>query len=79
MAPPEKTALALAAGCDIALHCSGDLADMVKVASGAKPLSGEALRRAKAARMSAGTPDVFDAAQGWDELCALVPSLNAVS
>ena len=40
------TRKSLAAGCDIALQCSGKLPDMVKVAAGAKTLRGEAARRA---------------------------------
>jgi beta-N-acetylhexosaminidase len=40
------TEQSLAAGCDIALQCSGKLADMVKVAKGAKTLSGAAAGRA---------------------------------
>ena len=40
------TRKALAAGCDIALQCSGKMPDMVKVAAGAKKLRGKALERA---------------------------------
>jgi beta-N-acetylhexosaminidase len=40
---------ALAAGCDLALHCNGDMAEMQAVAAGAKPLAGESARRADAA------------------------------
>lgn len=42
----RKTERALAAGCDIALQCSGKLPDMVNVAKGAKLLSGRAESRA---------------------------------
>jgi beta-N-acetylhexosaminidase len=41
----ERTARALAAGCDAVLHCSGDMAEMVEVAQGAAPLTGEARER----------------------------------
>lgn len=40
------TEQSLAAGCDIALQCSGQLPDMVKVAKGAKVLRGKAAERA---------------------------------
>jgi beta-N-acetylhexosaminidase len=40
---------ALAAGCDIVLHCNGDLAEMRAVAAGTKSLAGAARRRAGAA------------------------------
>lgn len=42
----RKTERALAAGCDIALQCSGRLGDSVKVAKGAKALSGRSFERA---------------------------------
>jgi len=42
----RKTQRALNAGCDIALQCSGRLADSVKVAKGSQTLSGRALGRA---------------------------------
>ena len=45
----KKTQRALKAGCDIALQCSGRLAESVKVAKGAECLSGRALERAKIA------------------------------
>ncbi|MCW4114884.1 beta-N-acetylhexosaminidase [Aurantimonas sp. MSK8Z-1] len=40
---------ALQAGCDLALHCNGDMDEMKKVAHAAPPLAGAALRRAEAA------------------------------
>lgn len=45
----ERTAAALAAGCDIALHCNGDFAEMRAVAENTPVLAGNALRRAEAA------------------------------
>ena len=43
----ERTEKTLAAGCDIALHCNGDMAEMVAVAAKSMPLAGDALRRAR--------------------------------
>lgn len=40
---------ALEAGCDIALHCNGDMAEMEEVAAVTPELAGKALMRAKAA------------------------------
>ncbi len=40
---------ALSAGCDIVLHCNGDLAEMRAVAAGTRDLAGAAARRARAA------------------------------
>jgi beta-N-acetylhexosaminidase len=40
---------ALAAACDVILHCNGDMAEMVQVIQGVAPLKGAARRRADAA------------------------------
>ncbi len=45
----ERTRAALSAGCDIALHCNGDMAEMTAVADATGPLSGRARTRAAAA------------------------------
>ncbi len=45
----ERAAAAIAAGCDIALHCNGDMAEMRQVAEAAPVLAGVAQRRARAA------------------------------
>lgn len=51
----------LAAGCDVVLHCNGDMAEMKAVLAGTKSLSGQALRRAKAALgRLAKAPEPFD-------------------
>ena len=41
----DRARAALAAGCDVALHCSGDLAEMVAVAAVVAPLGDAALER----------------------------------
>jgi len=58
----ERTAAALAAGCDLALHCNGELAEMRQVAAKSVELSGEALRRCEAARSLCGAGGDCDAA-----------------
>lgn len=57
---------AFRAGCDIALHCNGDLAEMRGVAEASPPLSGTALRRAEAvlALISREPADGFDPVNG---------------
>jgi beta-N-acetylhexosaminidase len=45
----ERAEGALAAGCDMVLHCNGELSEMRAVAEGARPLEPEARRRADAA------------------------------
>ncbi len=60
-----RTGAALAAGCDVALHCSGDFAEMQAVAAAAPALAGDAARRATAAletrRRRAESVDLVDA------------------
>jgi beta-N-acetylhexosaminidase len=45
----DRAEAALAAGCDIVLHCNGKLAEMTEIAAACPPLAGAAERRAKAA------------------------------
>jgi beta-N-acetylhexosaminidase len=72
----SRAAGVVAAGCDVALHCSGKMEEMVAVASAAPPLSpeGEArLARAMATTLVDGDgPDFAEAIAKRDELLALV-------
>ncbi len=52
----ERCERALAAGCDIVLHCSGVLEEMEEVAAAAGTLAGRALERAVAAERAMDTP-----------------------
>jgi len=45
----ERAAMSLAAGCDVVLHCNGEMAEMRAVVEGAGELSGRAAERARAA------------------------------
>lgn len=45
----ERAEAALAAGCDVVLHCNGDMAEMKAVAKGTGVLKGKPARRAEAA------------------------------
>jgi beta-N-acetylhexosaminidase len=56
----ERASVVIDAGCDVALHCSGDFAEMERVASAVPPLRGEALARFKRARGFFRTPEPFD-------------------
>lgn len=56
----ERSRAALAAGCDIVLHCNGDLAEMSAVAGAVPELSGDAARRAQAALAQRGSGEDFD-------------------
>ncbi|MGB6229831.1 MAG: beta-N-acetylhexosaminidase [Litorimonas sp.] len=68
----SKTEAALAAGCDVALQCSGQLDDMVEVASGADRLSGRTLDRATVAELCATDPAPVDAHESRAEFDALM-------
>jgi len=56
-----RTAAALAAGCDIVLHCNGQIGEMRAVASAVPPLSGRANVRAAAALAAKRAPREIDA------------------
>lgn len=56
----ERAARALAAGCDIALHCKGDLSEMQAVATAAGQMGPDSLRRASAALTWRRDPDDVD-------------------
>jgi beta-N-acetylhexosaminidase len=56
----EKCRAAIAAGCDMLLHCNGVMAEMQEVAEAAPVLKGKALQRSRAALKSARKPLVFD-------------------
>jgi beta-N-acetylhexosaminidase len=69
----ERTRAALAAGCDVALHCNGRLVEMEEVANAAPPLSGEAARRADmalAARKPAAPTDLRAARMDFARMMA---------
>jgi beta-N-acetylhexosaminidase len=64
---------ALAAGCDMILHCSGgSLAEREEVAAAVPPLAGEALRRADAALAKRRAPDAIDLAEARKAFAALL-------
>jgi len=56
----ERSRAAFAAGCDVVLHCNGDLNEMSAVASQAPELKGDAVKRAEAALAQRSAPEAFD-------------------
>lgn len=58
----ERAGAALAAGCDVVLHCNGDVAEMAEVAMGARALDGRSEERAVRALSRLAAPEPLDAA-----------------
>lgn len=58
-----RSQAALAAGCDVVLHCNGDLAEMSEVASVAPELTGIAAERAARALSMRSQGEAFDVAE----------------
>jgi beta-N-acetylhexosaminidase len=75
--PYENRAAAIIdAGLDIVLHCNGELNQARAVASAAPLLSGQSLRRARAALAAISAPHPFDAEQGERRLAGVVAELG---
>jgi beta-N-acetylhexosaminidase len=66
----ERAEHAIGAGCDIVLHCNGDLAEARLVAEGAPPLQGAALARAEKALECVRRIEPFDVAEATREFDA---------
>ncbi|MAP49281.1 MAG: beta-N-acetylhexosaminidase [Oceanicaulis sp.] len=62
---------ALAAGCELLMHCNGKMSEMVEVAHAAPALGGHAAERAGRALDARHSPNVFDAEDGVKRLKAL--------
>jgi beta-N-acetylhexosaminidase len=60
----ERTRAAIAAGCDLVLHCNGDMAEMRAVAAEVPDLDGEAACRAGAALAAKRPAIAIDVAEG---------------
>jgi len=68
----ERTRAAIAAGCDLVLHCNGQLDEMRLVAEAAPTLSGAAERRTVLALASRRAPAAIDHADARGEFSALM-------
>jgi len=71
----ERTRRSLAAGCDVALHCTGDLDEMREVAAAAGPLSPAARRRLDR-RSAPPAATVVDLRAGESRLESLMASAH---
>ena len=56
----ERSRAALKAGCDVVLHCNGDMQEMTAVAAEAPELAVQAAKRADAALAARSAPESFD-------------------
>ena len=68
----DRASRSLAAGCDIALHCKGDLAEMIAVADAAGDMSDATRARAAHALAQRHAPDCIDIAAVEAEFAALL-------
>ena len=68
----ERAAASRRAGCDVMLHCNGNLGEMQAVAAASGALAGAALARAEAALAARRTPDTADPQALDAELAQLV-------
>jgi beta-N-acetylhexosaminidase len=75
----ERTSAIIAAGCDMILHCNGNLDEMRAVARQTPELSGEALQRASRALASRRTPLALDRPAARAELDALIERAGMAS
>lgn len=80
----DRGAIALAAGCDVLLHCSGFLkdpaeilAEMQEVAAIAGPLDGIALKRADAAEAAVQPAKATASEQAWARFGELMSNMEA--
>jgi len=69
---PERSRAALAAGCDLVLHCNGKLDEMREVAAATPTLEGDAALRAAAALRQRRTPVPFDVEAARTEFTAMM-------
>lgn len=77
---------AIAAGCDMLLHCSGFLkepdsilAEMTEVAEASPLLAGKSLQRADRAEAMSANAQSFDAQAGWARFHELFPDFKAMA
>ncbi|MEO0976109.1 MAG: beta-N-acetylhexosaminidase [Pseudomonadota bacterium] len=64
----ERSRKIIEAGCDIVLHCNGEMSEMMAVADAVPDLAGEAARRCAAALDGLKPPEPgFDRTAAWDE------------
>ncbi len=68
----ERAAMAISAGCDITLHCNGNIAEGEPVAEGSGMLAGQSLARSERALARCCQPQPFDQQAAEDGLAELM-------
>ena len=68
----ERARAAIAAGCDVVLHCNGQIEEMQAVAAAAPRLAGAAERRAAAALAARTKPCEIDLGEARETFAALL-------
>ena len=68
----ERSRAALAAGCDLVLHCNGKMDEMRQVAAEAPELSGASLQRAERALHARRKPSALDVEAARREFAAMI-------
>jgi len=75
----DRTRDSLAAGCDVVLHCNGEMAEMQAIASALPELTGDALRRAERAEALRSEADAAVQLEALDKrYAALVERVGAL-
>jgi len=67
-----RTTASLDAGCDVVLHCNGDMAEMLAIASAVRPLTDAALIRLARGEAMKRQPKAFDVAVAVSRVDALL-------
>ncbi len=73
----RRAAAALAAGCDVALHCNGDIDEMEAVAAVCPPVTRETRDRLERAETLRRAPEPFDAAKAEEQLAGLMDRMTS--
>jgi beta-N-acetylhexosaminidase len=75
----ERTRQSLAAGCDLVLHCNGNLGEMDEVASNCPELGGDALARTGKALASRRPPEAIDLGEARATFAELLAQAGPVT
>jgi beta-N-acetylhexosaminidase len=73
----ERARRAVAAGCDLVLHCNGNREEMAEVAEGVPSLGGRTLARSEVARALRSGPELDDSSSMAAEYATLRATAHA--